>query len=103
MNIKLDLGLRIFSATAIAYGMAVVFSFALVPIFLLGFSSVISDAVYFSIMLSYVVCFAVAIASFSVTSVKRLYLSLFIAASIGLTIHAAFVSLCSPSHFIICS
>lgn len=68
--------LRLIAATVGAYGISVLFSLAIVPIFVLLLSSQLSDAVYSATMWSYVVFFLVFIASFAVSSVKRLYLAL---------------------------
>lgn len=69
--------LRLLAATLGAYGISVVFSLAIVPVFIFVLSSQLSDAVYAATMWSYVIFFLIFIASFAISSVKKLYLSLF--------------------------
>ena len=76
MSTSTNIILRLIAATIGAYGVAVVFSLALVPVLVFALSSQLSDAVYSATIWSYIVFFLVFIASFSVSSVKRLYLSL---------------------------
>lgn len=67
---------RIIAATLGAYFVSVLFSLAAVPAMTFLIGSRLSDAVYSSTLWSYVVFFLVFIASFSIATVKRLYLSL---------------------------
>jgi hypothetical protein len=68
--------MRIVAATIGAYATAIATSFALVTIFHAFFNYMLSDAVYFSVMLSYFFFFFTVIASFALKSLKRLYASL---------------------------
>lgn len=78
MSHSTNIILRLVAATLGAYGASVVFSLAIVPVFVFALSSQLSDAVYAATMWSYVVFFLVFIASFAVASVTRLYFYLFI-------------------------
>lgn len=76
MSNSINISLRLLAATLGAYGVSVVFSLAIVPVFILVLSSQLSDAVYAATMWSYVIFFLIFIASFAVSSVKKLYLYL---------------------------
>lgn len=76
MHYSINISLRLFAATVGAYIVSILFSLGLVPILVLLLSSELSDAVYAATMWSYVAFFLVFIASFSVATVKRLYLIL---------------------------
>lgn len=92
MTNTLNIVLRLIVATLGAYALAVASSLAMVPLFILMLSSLLSDAVYAATMWSYVVFFIVFICAFSVNSVKRLYLGLFISCGVCLAVHFAFAS-----------
>lgn len=79
--------LRVLAATLGAYLVSAAVSFALVPLLQLNGFLLLSDAVYFSVMLTYVVFFLLVIACFALVSVGRLYALLFSLAAISGVIH----------------
>ncbi|MAG77413.1 MAG: hypothetical protein CL811_11705 [Colwelliaceae bacterium] len=76
MSKTLNVTLRFTAATLGAYAFAVCASLAMVPSFVFLLDSQLSDAVYAATLWSYVVFFLVFIASFSIESVKKLYVTL---------------------------
>lgn len=76
MSNSTNIILRLIAATVVAYGVSVIFSLAIVPVFIFALSSQLSDAVYAATMWSYVIFFLIFIASFASSSVKKLYFSL---------------------------
>ena len=87
MSYSVQIVLRILAATLGAYLVSAVASFALVPLLQLGGVSLLSDAVYYSVMLAYVVFFLLVIACFAMASVLRVYLLLAVVAVISAVVH----------------
>jgi hypothetical protein len=76
MSNSANIILRLIAATVGAYGVSAIFSLAIVPVFIFILSSRLSDAVYAATMWSYVIFFLIFIASFAISSVKKVYFSL---------------------------
>lgn len=77
MPYSLNITLRLLTATIGAYGIAILVSLALVPLFTNFLNSELSDAVYAATMWSYVVFFFTFIASFATNSLKQLFFFFF--------------------------
>ena len=85
MNFQLTILLRFLAATVGAYLSAIATSFAFVQLLMHLDMPLLGDAVYFSLMLSYLVFFLLFIACFAMASIKRIYwLQISIIATSGL-------------------
>jgi len=87
MSYSSQIILRLLAATLGAYMVSAAASFALVPLLQLGGVSLLSDAVYYSVMLAYLVFFLLVIACFAMASVLRVYLLLLCMALVSSVIH----------------
>ena len=76
MDYPLSILFRVINASIGAYCLATLASIAIVPILSALFSIQLADAVYCSLLLNYFIFFVVAIISFSISSVKHLYLGM---------------------------
>lgn len=87
MSYPLQISLRILAATAGGYATSVATSFALVTLLYHLGGSLLSDGVYYSVMLAYPIFFTLFILSFSIKSVPRLYQILCFIALLSMLIH----------------